>query len=251
MITIITPTLNGENFLQETYESIKKNKFFTEWIIVDGGSTDKTLDILYNFKDDIIKIYEIPGNSSKAINYGIKNSKNKIVGVIGCDDLYEKDTSEIVKDIFLSNENCKWCVGQNKIINENGIEIQKMIKIFKNFRLKSYNFNTLITENFIPSMSVFWKKEINLNLGYWDENIINCNDYDMWLRFAKKYKPIIINRSLSCFRIHSNNSSQKNFKKTLFEAYEVSQKYFNNKKWYKLIAITKIYIFVILKKIIS
>ena len=195
MISVITPILNGEKFLHETYLSIKKNIYFSEWIVIDGGSTDRTIEILENYKDNKIKIHYISGNSSVAINHGIKNEKNEIVGVIGCDDLYEKNTSEIVFESFEKNPNLNWCIGQYKIINDKNIEIKKPIKLYKNFRLKHYNFTNLITENFIPSMSVFWKKSINNEIGYWDTKIINCNDYDMWLRIAIKYNPIIINKT--------------------------------------------------------
>ena len=171
-------------------------------IVIDGGSTDRTIEILENYKDNKIKIHYISGNSSVAINHGIKNAKNEIVGVLGCDDLYEKNTSEIVFESFEKNPNLNWCIGQYKIINDKNIEIKKPIKLYKNFRLKHYNFTNLITENFIPSMSVFWKKSINNEIGYWDTKIINCNDYDMWLRIAIKYNPIIINKNLSYFRIH-------------------------------------------------
>ena len=98
MITIITPTLNGEKFIEKTYLSIKKNIYFSEWVIVDGGSTDDTVKILKSYKDSLIKIYILPGNSSIAINHGIMNSSNEIVGVIGCDDIYEDYTSKLVVD---------------------------------------------------------------------------------------------------------------------------------------------------------
>ncbi len=251
MISVITPILNGEKFLHETYKSIKENTYFSEWIIVDGGSKDRTIEILENYRDNIIKIHQISGNSSIAINHGIKNSKNEIVGVIGCDDLYEKNTSEIVLKSFEKNPNLNWCIGQNKIINDRNIEINKTIKLYKNFRLKHYNFTNLITENFIPSMSVFWKKSINKEIGYWDTKIINCNDYDMWLRIAKKYKPVIINKNLSYFRIHRNNASQKNFGKTLWEAYKVSRKYFDNNLWLKFISNFKIVFFIICAKLLK
>ena len=113
---------------------------------------------------------------------------------------------------FEKNPNLNWCIGQYKIINDKNIEIKKPIKLYKNFRLKHYNFTNLITENFIPSMSVFWKKSINNEIGYWDTKIINCNDYDMWLRIAIKYNPIIINKNLSYFRIHQI-MQVKNFEK--------------------------------------
>ena len=251
MISVITPILNGEKFLHETYLSIKKNIYFSEWIVIDGGSTDRTIEILENYRDNKIKIHHVLGNSSIAINHGIKNAKNEIVGVIGCDDLYEKNTSEIVFKSFEKNPNLKWCIGQYKIINNRNIEIKKPIKLYKNFRLKHYNFTNLITENFIPSMSVFWKKSINKEIGYWDTKIINCNDYDMWLRIANKYNPIIINKNLSYFRIHQNNASQKNFGKTLLEAYKVSSKYFNNNLWLKFISNFKIVFFIICAKLLK
>ena len=251
MITIITPTLNGEKFIEKTYLSIKKNIYFSEWIIVDGGSTDNTVKILKSYKDSLIKIYILPGNSSIAINHGIMNSSNEIVGVIGCDDIYEDYTSKLVVDSFKKNPKLNWCIGQNKIINVNEVEINKPIKMYKNFKLKNYNFKNLITENFIPTMSVFWKKSINKDIGYWDPNIINCNDYDLWLRIAKKYNPIIINKNLSFFRIHQNNASQKNFGKTLREAYKVSKRYFNNNLWLKIISNIKIIFFIFCSKLIK
>jgi glycosyltransferase involved in cell wall biosynthesis len=251
MISIITPTLNGEKFIEKTYFSIKKNIYFSEWIVVDGGSIDNTIPILNSFNDNFIKIHQLSGNSSIAINHGIKSSINNIVGIIGCDDMYENYTSELVINSFKNNPSFNWCIGQNKIIDEFDNEINFAIKFYKNFKLKRYDFKNLITENFIPSMSVFWKKKIHIGIGYWDTKIINCNDYDMWLRIAEKYKPLIINKNLSFFRIHKNNSSQKNFGKNLCDAYIISKKYFKNNYYLKIISKIKIIFFIFASKILK
>jgi glycosyltransferase involved in cell wall biosynthesis len=251
MISIITPLLNGEKYIIETFLSIKKNKFIKEWIIVDGGSTDRSINILSSLNSKIIKIYKKKGNSSIGINYGIKMAKFNIIGVIGCDDLYSENTSKLVVETFKKNPNIKWCIGQSTIINEENIEISQIIKIYKNYKLNRYSYKSLTFENYISTMSVFWKKEIHNIVGYWNENIIHCNDYDMWLRFASRYNPYILNKNLSFFRVHKNSHSQKKIMETLSESYKISVKYINKNNFFiKFYLKIKILFFVFSSKLV-
>ena len=101
-ISIITVTKNSEKFLSQNILSVKSQKYKNfEHIIVDGNSTDKTLDIIKTHKKSI-KFIKNKNDKGlyHAMNVGIKNSSGDIIGILNSDDIYFKNTLEIVNKYF-------------------------------------------------------------------------------------------------------------------------------------------------------
>ena len=98
LITIITVVFNGDKYLQETIDSIKKQNYKNyEYIIIDGGSTDKTLQIIKNNSSMIdYWISEKDEGIYDAFNKGLNLAKGDYIGIINSDDTYEANTLEIL-----------------------------------------------------------------------------------------------------------------------------------------------------------
>ena len=121
-ISIITPSYNQAAFIERTILSVlNQNYFDLEYIIMDGGSTDGTTEILKKYSDKIIWKSEKDSGQSDALNKGLKIATGYIVAYLNSDDTYELGTLKKIAEFFQNNLGKKWVYGKCKIINENEV----------------------------------------------------------------------------------------------------------------------------------
>ena len=176
IFTIITPTLNNKIELLKTINSIKAQKFNNfEFIVVDGGSTDGTIEVLKESKIITKWISEKDKGIYDAINKGIKFSNGKYINTINSGDTYFSENSlSIIKDYFDKN-NISFVFGA----------VQKDIIHYK-YKPKKMNWSF----NFYPAHSggFFVKKEVHDKIGLYDLKYPCSSDYDFFWRMIKKNK---------------------------------------------------------------
>ena len=112
-ITIITVTKNSEKYLKKNINSVLKQKYKNyEHILVDGNSTDNTVEIIRSYKK---KVRLIKNRNDKglyhAMNVGIKKAKGDIIGILNSDDIYFKNTLKIVNNYFCRDKNLDFLFG--------------------------------------------------------------------------------------------------------------------------------------------
>ncbi|MFZ2976073.1 MAG: glycosyltransferase family 2 protein [Candidatus Moraniibacteriota bacterium] len=225
-ISIITPSFNQAQFIERTIKSVLEQNYpDLEYIVMDGGSTDGTVEILKKYSDRIIWKSEKDRGQSDAINKGLKIATGDIVAYLNSDDTYEPKALQKVADYFSRNPNSKWAYGKCKIINANDQEIRKPITWYKNFLLKKYSYSKLLCENFISQPAVFWKREIHSELGFFNESEHFCMDYEFWLRIGRKYPAGVINDYLANFRYYSNSKSGSVNKKQFQDELRLAKKF--------------------------
>lgn len=230
-ISIITPSYNQAAFIERTIKSVLcQNYSNLEYIIIDGGSTDGTIEIIKKYSDKIIWKSEKDNGQSDAINKGLKMATGDIVAFLNSDDTYEPSTFDKVSEFFKKNPNKKWVYGKCKIINENDKEIRKLITNYKNLLLKKYSYAKLLSENFISQPATFWKRELLDEIGYLDESEHFCMDYEYWLRIGQKYSAGVINEYLANFRYHLASKSGSVNKKQFQDELRLAKKYGSNNK---------------------
>ncbi|MDO4190908.1 MAG: glycosyltransferase, partial [Bacteroidales bacterium] len=107
LVSIITVCFNAEKTIEQTIQSVINQTYSNiEYIIIDGKSTDSTLNIVSKYKDNIATIISEPDNGIyDAMNKGIKLSSGELIGIINADDWYEKDAVKIMVNKYLSTEN--------------------------------------------------------------------------------------------------------------------------------------------------
>ncbi len=252
--SIITPTLNSIEFLKKSSDSVLINQKYPniEWIIIDGGSTDGTIEYLNSLENTNIKIFnDDSGHPSKAFNYGITKANGEIISLLGSDDYYEEEIFSEIAFIFENNK-IDWLIGYNEIVDKHEKEIRKIITKFKKSSLNNYSFKKLSKNNFIAAHSVFWKKEFMPNkIGNFNTNeFIESMDYEMWLRMGRISKPYILKKKLSNFRMHKNSLTTKGNLKQLNQMYLVSLKYGKFNVIEKIILKTKSLIIFIIYKLL-
>lgn len=225
-ISIITPSYNQTSFIERTIQSVLSQNYpDLEYIIMDGGSTDGTVEILKRYSDQIIWKSEKDNGQSTAINKGLKIATGEIVAYLNSDDTYTPETLEKVADFFKKTPNSKWVYGQCRIIDEKDKEIRKSITWYKNWLLKKYSYPKLLAENFISQPATFWRRELLTEIGYFNEEEHFCMDYEYWLRLGQKYAPGVILKYLANFRYHSNSKSGGVNKKQFQDELRIAKKF--------------------------
>ena len=182
----------------------QQGDFDLQVLVVDGGSTDATLAILRSSSDPRLRwISEPDRGQAAALNKGIAMTKSDIVGWLNADDLYRPNSLAWVVHTFVNDPQEHWLVGRCNIIDENGQESRQNITEYKNRLLNAYTFRSLLRMNMISQPAVFWRRPFGESVGRFDESLHYSMDYDYWLRMAIRSTPLIVNRSLASFRVHS------------------------------------------------
>lgn len=230
LISIVIPSLNQAEFIKQSIDSIlNQNNKETEIIVVDGRSTDGTHAILqtYEATGKITWLRYNDKNQVDAINYGLTHANGSILTYLAADDLLTTGTLEYITNIFTTNKQVMWLIGDTRIIDEVGKEIHKYIRYYKSFLRLFGSYKLLGVAIYISQPGTFWRREVMDKIGLFDETLNYTMDYDYWLRIFEKWKPFITTRVLSAFRVHNMSKSTLGFKKQFLEGYTVAKKHFS------------------------
>lgn len=205
-ISVVTPSLNQGKFIEETILSVLNQDYPNiEYMIIDGGSTDNTLDVIKKYDDRIdYWVSEPDKGQSHAINKGFERVTGDIVTWINSDDqYYTKDIFNKVFGFFSTNPGIDACYGNNVYIDENSsiLYLRKGVPFYSRGLLNIWNY--------IHQPTVFLRRgvidEFSLKL---DLNYIM--DYEYWLRIAQKHKFKYIDLLISASRWHSDCKTMRN-----------------------------------------
>lgn len=228
-ISIITPSFNQGQFIKETIESVLNQNYpHLEYLVMDGGSTDETVKILKSYGEKINWVSKKDRGQAAAINEGIKKSTGEIIAYLNSDDVMLPHTLKRVADYFMSHDEAMWLTGDYSIINEKGQKIQSFVPKYKTLLRKLPYFNTLVVANFIIQPSTFWKRSLTDEIGFLDESLHLCLDFDYWLRIIKKHPLHVLPNKLSLFRIHGASKGLALYEKQFKEEHRVMACYTDN-----------------------
>ena len=229
-ISIITPSFNGRRYLEQTSRSIlsQAGDFDLEWLVVDGGSTDGTLDFLHTLDADprVRWQSEADRGQSHAINKGMALAAGDVVAWLNTDDLYTPGALAAVAGQFTRHSAAQWLVGRCDIIDGEGRAIRQSVTRYKDRSLRRYTFRALLRENFIPQPAVFWRRDFGARVGALDESLHYTMDYDLWLRMGRETGPLFVDQVLAQFRLHEMSKTGQVNRAQFDEQYRVACRYF-------------------------
>jgi glycosyltransferase involved in cell wall biosynthesis len=214
-VSIICCTWNSATYLRESVESVLAQTYANiEYIFVDGGSTDGTLDLIASINRPIKVLNNIRGGVSCAMNAGIRAATGDIVAHLHSDDYYLHP--DVVASVarLIERRGAGWCYGRIKRVVNGELLPEPYVA-------PSYTFGRLLRGNFIPHPATFVRRELMLRIGCFDESRKFAMDYDMWLKLAKIEDPVEIGESLSAFRVHEGSLSSSNQVEALKEDFQV------------------------------
>lgn len=207
-ITLITPSLNQGDFIEETILSVLSQEYPNlEYIVMDGGSSDSTLDILERYADRIIWFSEPDQGQTHAINKGLRRASGSILGYLNADDVLLPGALHRVAGTFTDHPHAGWVTGQCRIIDDQNHEIRKPITLYKNMHLRICSHSLLLMTNYISQPATFWRREALESAGYLDEGLRYVMDYEYWLRLFSLSPPVFIPEYLASFKIHRSSKT--------------------------------------------
>lgn len=213
-ISIITISFNNEKDIRSTIESVINQTYDKiEYIVVDGRSSDKTLDIIKEYKNKIAKIISEPDkNLYDAINKGIKIASGDIVGLIHAgDQLHDKHVIEKIADHFKENK-IDISYGHSKIINSDS----KPIRINKSPAFK----RTLVRKGWMPShQSIYIRKNLFEKFGYYRTDIGGIGDYELFIRYFYLKDPVIQRFDEFVVKFSLGGMSTRSYSEKLHKSY--------------------------------
>ncbi len=194
-ISIIVPTLNRVEYLSRALDSVFNQTFkASEIIVVDNGSSDGTLEFIKEKYPSVTLLEERKRGVSAARNKGIISSKSDWVAFLDSDDAWDKKKLEVQKNALLSNSTNYKLVHTEEVWFKNNIKINQMKKHQK---FGGYIFEKCLPLCCISPSSVLIKKNIFNQVGYFDEDLPVCEDYDLWLKICSKEKVLFIDQKLT------------------------------------------------------
>jgi len=219
-ISVVTPSLNQGRFIRDTIESVLSQNYNNfEHIIVDGGSTDDTLNILKEYSH-LNWISEKDKGASNAINKGLKIADGEIITWLNSDDYYDSGVFDLVNTIFSGNGELDFLSGNLTYVDEN----KKIL-----FEDETYNYDYKYLINYsadvIRQASIFFTKRLFLKTGYLDEDLKIVFDYELFIRMLKITNPYFVNKNFAFYRDYGNTLTRKNLRKQAFEIFKVSGKF--------------------------
>lgn len=214
MISIITPTFNSEEYLEDCIKSIIAQTYVNyEHIIVDGGSTDNTIKIIKKYENQypVCWISEKDNGMYDAIAKGFKMAKGDIFCWLNSDDMYMPWTLETVNRVMnrkVGEEKVQWCVGRDSRFTHDGINyiVSNRVRVFPR-RLIEKGWMNGVKLGCLQQESSFWTRELYESVGGIDVNYKLAGDFHLWKKFAKKEKLYSLNSVLAGFRIHTGQKS--------------------------------------------
>jgi glycosyltransferase involved in cell wall biosynthesis len=209
-ISIVTPNFNGSKFLEETILSVISQGYPNlEYIIIDGCSTDESIDIIKKYENNIISWISEPDNGMyDAIQKGFERCTGEILGWINSDDVLQKKSLYTIADIFTNNTQIKWVQGYPTVIDEIGRIVYHRPPRFSKYEFYLKDFHDGI---FIQQESTFWTRDLWIKSGGSFSNKYKyAGDFDLWMKFFRVADLYCTNSILGSFRSHSFGQISKN-----------------------------------------
>jgi glycosyltransferase involved in cell wall biosynthesis len=225
-ISIVTPSYNQGQFLEETIQSVLNQNYPNlEYIIIDGGSTDNSVKIIRKYEDRLAYwVSEKDRGQTEAINKGFKIATGELIAWINSDDYYCENVFFRIAAFFSANPEIMLIYGNSYFVDEKG-----KITAFK----PALPFNAFIIRHggfLIHQPTVFLRRTVLKDVGYLNDSYHGVMDIEWYCRISERYKPVPLNIDVAMFRWHqasksSSPSGSNHYLRSLNERISVTVKY--------------------------
>ena len=181
LVSIITPSYNQVRYLEDTIQSVIRQDYANlEYIIVDGGSTDGSQQVIETYQDNLAWwISEPDQGQADAINKGFKRASGEIVAWLNSDDLYLPDAISSAVELFHQNPDVGVIYGDAVSADADGSFLNEL-------RFSSWGTGDFLQFNIICQPAVFMKRSILENVGYLDPSYHFFLDHQLWIRLSRE-----------------------------------------------------------------
>jgi glycosyltransferase involved in cell wall biosynthesis len=205
LVSIVTPSYNRARFIEETILSIRGQDYpHIEHIVVDGGSSDGTLEILKRYDDRLRWISEPDEGMFDAINQGFRMAQGDILAWLNTDDTYVvPDAVSTAVRFLLDNPQVGMVYGHCNIMDEQG-------QLVRELETQDFDLDCLIhwgLGSYICQPATFFQRQVLDTVGLLDTSFPLCADRDLWIRIGQKFEVRHLPQHLANFRLHPGGFS--------------------------------------------
>ena len=198
LVSIVTPSYNKAEFIGETILSVRNQTYSRmEHIIIDGGSTDGTIDVIKKYEGtyDMHWVSEPDNGQSDAVNKGWRMAKGEILGWLNSDDTYMPWAVETAVKFLNDHPDVGMVYGDCNLINEHS-------KVTSRCQARKVALKEMLCRgNTLPQPAAFLRREVLDEVGYLDTNLHFAMDFDLWIRIGLEFKVEHISQFLANFRL--------------------------------------------------
>lgn len=221
LVSIVTPSYNQGRFLKRTIESVLRQTYpRIEYFVMDGGSTDESVDILKSYGDRFYWVSEPDSGQTNAINKGMVMANGEILAYLNSDDVLLPDAVERAVTFFREHPDCDMVYGNADYIDEDDA-------IIGAYRTAEYSTERLMEDCMVCQPAAFWRQRVVDRIGLFDERLNLTMDYDYWLRIAKSGSTICFcPEKLACSRLYKETKTMSARGKIFKEIFEICTRHF-------------------------
>jgi glycosyltransferase involved in cell wall biosynthesis len=203
LVSIVTPSYNQVGFLESTILSVLGQDYPNiEYIIVDGGSTDGSVEVIHRHQDRLAWwVSEKDKGQTDAINKGFSRAKGQILAWLNSDDTYEPNAVREAVEFLLQKQDVGMVYGDANFINGEGRVIGRFPAAPTDYRRLRRGYVH------IPQQAAFWRADLWRQVGPLDPSFYFAMDYDLWVRLARVTPLLYTRRLWANFRLHSQGKS--------------------------------------------
>ncbi len=188
-------------FVEKTVRSVLEQDYPSiEYIVVDGGSTDGSLEIFRSYEGRLRLVSEPDSGPPNAINKGMRAISGEIVTFLNADDYLLPGAVSAAVRGFAEIPAAAAVYGGGIWVDEDGAEIAP-------YPVKDFNPDRFREECFVCQPASFLRREAVIEIGYLDETLPHTFDYDLWIRLARKHTMARIPETLAASRMHTDSIS--------------------------------------------
>ncbi|MCD6569582.1 MAG: glycosyltransferase [Deltaproteobacteria bacterium] len=237
-ITIVTPSFNQGQYLEETILSVLNQGYPNlEYIIIDGDSTDGSVDIIKKYEDRIAYWVSEPDHGQPhAINKGFERATGDWIAWLNSDDIYLPTTFWEIAKTATKNTDVQWIVGETIFANEKLQEKWRFSPHYNTGTWRDSHFQLTNTwTDFVcakksgtalPQPSSFWSHNAVKDAGVINEDFHYAMDHEYYIRLARKgYSPLCIDKPLAVYRDNSQSKTSQGKLPFWIEELEITSQY--------------------------
>jgi glycosyltransferase involved in cell wall biosynthesis len=220
-VTLITPSYNSGEYLAAAIESVLGQDYPNiDYLVMDGGSTDGTVDLLKTYGPRVRWVSEKDAGQSDAIARGFEQTAGTILGWLNADDELKPGAIRAIVDTFLANPEAALIYGNADFIAGDGQNIGNCTVV------EPYSFHRLVFYgDYIIQPAAFFSRQAYEDVGGLDKSLNWAMDWDLWIRLARRYDVVYLEELLASYRwLGSNKTAAGGFDR-LQEIETVARRY--------------------------